>query len=118
MAVEIKSEGYQDIKDYIEANWIWVELRDSTGTVWGRISTSDTRVAWTHSSGDQVLEVTISLRGDDDDITLPQEFAESVLYKVETGGDEFSANTFSATTLEENDDELTIKHQVQVPEVV
>ncbi len=120
MAQEIPVEGYQDIRDYIEANWTHVELRDSDSAVWARlVIATDSRVSWTHDPSAQTLELTIELKGDDADIDVAedgaQEFAESALLKGAVGGDDMSVNTFTPVTLADPDDELVVKHRVQVP---
>jgi hypothetical protein len=116
---EITAQGYQDLRDYIETTWVWHELRDATTTPIIRISTADPRVSWTHVAEAQTLELTTIITGSDGDITsLPQTFASSALYKVATGGDAFSVETFTQFTIEATNDQLTIKHRIEVPRVI
>jgi len=116
---EILGAGYQDLRDYIEANWIWIELRDDTNTPILRVDTSDPRVSWTHTPGDQVLELTIVVSGSDADITPPQTFRYSAIFKTgPTGGHLFSVEEFTPFTIETVDDQLTVRHQIEVPQVV
>lgn len=115
---EINASGYQSIRDYIQANWKYIELRDGSGTPVLRISPSDSRVSWTHTAGFQTLELTIVVKGADAGITLPQEFASSAIYDVASGGSAYSVETFSTFTMVGTGDELTVKHQIQVPKVI
>lgn len=115
---EINANGYQSIRDFIQANWKHIELRDDVGTAVLRISTSDSRVTWTHSAGSQTLELTIVVKGADAGITLPQTFASSAIYDVASGGSPYSEEPFSSFTMEGTGDELTVKHQIQVPKVI
>lgn len=115
---EITLQAYQDLRDYIENNWKYIELRDDENTSILRISTSDDRVTWTHTENAQTLELTCVISGDDADITLPQTFASSAIYKVATGGNAFSVETFTAFSMQNEADQLTIKHKIQVPQVV
>ncbi len=119
MSTEIVSAGYQDVRDYIEATWKYIEVRNSEDAAVIRIGIGDARVTWTHTAGDQTLELTCVLSGDDVDITLPETFASSVLYKVSTSGSPMTAaESFAPFTMSAEGDQLTIKHQVQVPQVV
>lgn len=111
------AQAYQDLRDYIVANWRYIELRDSLGNPFLRISTSDTRVSWTHTAGSQTLELTVILQGSNSDITVPSTFAQSAIFKTATGGQPMSLETFPSFTMEGIGDELTIKHRIEVPRV-
>lgn len=113
------SYAYEDLRAYVTANWRFIELRDALGNPFVRLSTSDTRVAWTHTAGSQTLELTITLQGSNSDITLPSTFAQSALFKnsTDTNDKALSVETFPAFTMEGIGDELTIKHRIEVPRV-
>lgn len=116
---EITAQAYQDLRDYITANWKYIELRDEEGAPVIRLGVGDDpRVTWTHEAGAQTLELTVTIRGTDSDITLPITFASSAIYKVASGGEAYSVESFSAFTMEGEGDELTVKHQIQVPQVI
>lgn len=115
---EIKTAGYQDLRDYIQATWTYIELRDNEGAAIIRLPATDPRVSWTHEPGAQTLELTAVIKGSDPDISLPQAIAGSALFKVDEGGEAISEETFIAFTLAAEEDEITIKHQLQVPQVV
>ncbi len=120
---EIKTAGYQSIRDLMEANWIFIELRSSMGSPWGRLEVGeDPRVYWSHEPNSRTLEITVELKGDDGDLDVgssgPVEFGQSGLYLADTGGDELSSNTFTSVTLEVEEDQLVVKHRVEVPVVV
>lgn len=115
---EITTQAYQNLRDYIQSNWKYIELRDDTSTPILRIDTSDPRLTWTHTAGSQTLELTCVISGSDVDITLPKTFANSAIYNVATGGDAFSVETFTAFTMQNEADQLTVKHQIQVPQIV
>jgi hypothetical protein len=65
----------------------------------------------------QTLEITTVITGSDVDITLPQTFTKSALYKVASGGSALSLETYTQFTIEATNDQLTIKHRVEVPRV-
>lgn len=115
---EVTSQAYQNLRDYIQSNWNYIELRDDTNTPILRINTSDSRVTWTHTPGSQTLELSCVITGSDADITLPQTFASSAIYNVASGGNAYSVETFTAFTMSNDADQLTIKHQFEVPQIV
>lgn len=115
---EITSAGYQDIRDHVEATWTYHELRDGSAAAIVRLALSDSRVTWTHAANAQTLELTTIITGSDVDITLPQTFAASALYKVATSGSALSEESFTQFTIEATNDQLTIKHRVEIPRVI
>lgn len=115
---EISNAGYQSIRDYIQSNWQYIELRDETNSPILRISTNDNRVQWSHDVGSQTLELTCIIKGDDADITKPVTFASSAIYDVVTGGSPYAVENFTPFTMENDADQLIIKHQIQVPQLV
>lgn len=112
---EITEAAYQRIRDFIENNWIFMELRDENDVPFLRISTSDSRLEWTHQPNDRILELTARITGSDPDIQLPQNFAKSVIYDVGDGGDELSANDLSPFTMLRETDSIVIQHRIHVP---
>jgi hypothetical protein len=115
---EITGAGYQDIRDHIENTWVYHELRDGAEAAIVRLQVTDPRVSWTHEAEAQTLELTTIITGSDVDINLPQTFASSALYKVATDGSALSVESFTQFTIEATNDQLTIKHRVEVPRIV
>ena len=116
--MEVTENGYQSIRDFIQANWIYHSLRDDEDAEIIRVSPSDARCGWTHTAGAQVLELTTTVTGADADITPAQTFAGSELYDVSSGGEPLADETFAAFTIETDSDELTTKHRLEIPRVV
>lgn len=114
---EITSSAYQAIRDYIQQNWKYIELRDDAGNAIVRLSPSDSRVSWIHNAGDQTLKLQVIIKGSDADITKPQTFASSAIYDVATGGQPYSIESFTPFTIESDQDELTVIHSIEVPQV-
>lgn len=114
---EIKPEGYQAIRNFIQSNWQYIELRDENNTPIIRLSPSDPRVSWIHTAGDQTLKLQIVVKGSDSDIILPKTFASSHIYDTATGGNSFSDESFPAFTMQSENDQLTVIHEIQVPQV-
>ncbi|QPA31414.1 hypothetical protein [Thermaerobacillus caldiproteolyticus] len=114
---EITSSAYQALKNYIQNNWKYIELRDDAGNAIIRLSPSDSRVTWVHNAGAQVLKLQVIIKGSDADITKPKTFASSAIYDVATGGNAYSIESFTPFTIESDQDELTVIHSIEVPQV-
>ncbi|MCI1592550.1 hypothetical protein [Heyndrickxia oleronia] len=114
---EITSQAYADLRKYIQSNWQYIELQDETGTSIVRLSPNDSRVTWTHAEGDQTLKLQIVVKGSDSDIVKPSTFVKSAIFNVVTGGQPYSVESFTPFTLEQNEDELTVIHSIQVPKL-
>jgi hypothetical protein len=118
MATEISAAGYQDFKDRVEAAWLYIELRDAAGDPVVRLGTADPRVSWIHAPGENPKLQAI-VQGSDVDIPVPTTFRSSALFKVAEEGDALSVDTFDADfTIGADADQLTVQHEVQVPQVV
>lgn len=115
---EVTEPGYQDLRDYIEANWDYMEPYDDNQNAILRIDVSDGRLQWTHTAGSQTLVLEGVFQGSDSDISLPQTFSGSRIFDVGTDGDAYSDESFTNFTMEDDNDQITIEHEIEVPEVV
>ena len=115
---EITPQAYANIREHINNGWTYIELQDDAGNAILRLGSDDARVSWIHQEGATALLRQVVITGKDTDITLPQTFAKSAIYNVATGGTAFSLETFNSFTLETVNDELTIVHELQIPQVV
>ncbi|MFB7304655.1 hypothetical protein [Heyndrickxia sporothermodurans] len=113
---EFSQAGYQKIRDYIEANWKYIELQDETGTAIIRLGIGDSRVTWTHTADSNPLKLQIKIKGSD--VSLPKTFAISAIFDVASGGSPLAVSNFEATTLSQAIDELTVEHSLEVPDIV
>jgi hypothetical protein len=114
---EITASAYQALRNYIQNNWKYIELRDDAGNAIIRLSPSDSRVTWVHNAGDQVLKLQVIIKGSDADITKPKTFASRAIYDVATDGNAYSVESFAHFTIESDMDELTVIHEIQVPKI-
>ena len=106
---EITAKAYQDLRDYITANWKYIELRDEEGAPVIRLGVGDPRVTWTNVEGAQTLELTITIR--EVQIVTLHFLVHSlpVLYtKVASGEKAYSVESFSAFTMEDEGDNLQL----------
>lgn len=115
----ITSAGYQDLRDYIEATWRYIEVRDTTGAAIVRLSPADPRVSWQHAPGDQTLKLRVILTGSDADVPVPVTARSSAIFRVATGGSAHSAEVMveGDAPINAEPDSVTITHSIQVPQI-
>lgn len=118
MATEITNAGYQSIRDFVEANWKFIELRNESDTPILRLGVDDPRVSWIHTEGAGTLELRVVIKGSDAEITLPTTFASSAIYSQATDGSALAVEAFSPFTMEATGDELTVIHQLEIPQSI
>ncbi len=111
--------GYQDIRDYIQANWQYIEVRDTGGAAIVRLPVSDARVDWVHAAGAQTLLLRVVLTGSDADVPVPSTIRSSAIYKVPSGGSPFGVEQLveGDAPINADPDTVTITHSIQVPQV-
>jgi hypothetical protein len=121
---QITSDGYQDLRDRIQANWTYIELRDDAAGGTGgdpivRIAETDPRVSWIHSGGAQALQLRVVLTGSDADVPVPVTIRSSAIYKVSSAGSAMSAETLveGDATINADPDSVTITHTIEVPDI-
>lgn len=112
---EIRQEGYQALRDFIQSNWQYIELQDNLDSPVLRLSPTDEKVTWIHNAGESVLKLQIVVTGLD--VTLGTTISHSAIYDVATGGLPYSKETFTSFTFESDEDQLTVIHSIQVPSV-
>ncbi len=122
---EITEAGYQDLRDYVEGAWSFVEIRDDSAAGAGgaavvRLDPSDPRVEWVHAPSAQVLQIRVTLRGDDGDITPPVTLRSAALYDAGTGGSAYAEEVFSEgdAVINSESDEVTVTFDVEVPQLL
>ena len=114
----ITDAGHTDLRAYIMATWLWFEVRDEEETPILRIEIDDDpRVTW--SEDGEVLKVTCTLSGDDEEMGDVEETPVTVQYtaifKGEVGGDALDLKEIVPFTFLNDSDELVIEHYVEVP---
>lgn len=136
---EVTAKAYEDLRQYIVDTWQYIELQDDSGTAIVRLSPDDSRVSWVHEKvevetgfeydrlGNKIpitetmlpntLQLQIVITGSDSEITLPQTFAKSVLFNVDVDGDPLSTESFEIFEMVQAEDEITVTHNVEVPQV-
>lgn len=114
--MDISTQGYDNLRSYIQNNWKYLELQSSTGTPVLRITTTDSRLTILNSNGK--ITYVLVLKGSDVGITVgTTEVGKSAIFNVASGGTAFSTETFTSFIFAGTQDELTVTHELQVPKV-
>jgi len=120
---EINSNGYTSIRNWIDDRttsdtWSVIELLDDTDTPVIRLSLTDSRVSIPSSLGANPYTLRIEVSPSDADISSGQTFAGSRIFKTDSDGDEVTAiENFSSVTLNNNDDVLVVRHDIEAPQL-
>lgn len=119
---EILTNGYEALRAGIDPNataatFDVIELTNSgTGVV--RLALSDSRVQVNSAAEANPYEIQVTITGSDSEISLPQTIDGSRLYEADTAGEEVTPiETFSSVTLDNSNDELVVRHQVEIPQI-
>lgn len=121
---ELTTAGYQTFRDYLNSSnatpsaWDYIEIYDDTGTAVTRVSiTGDSRCQWLDVDGDNVLKVEFDVTGSDSDISLPVTLQKSALWNASSGGSQTTVKEqFANATLNQDGDNVTITHTLNVPQ--
>lgn len=120
----ITNAGYQDLRDRIQANWTFIEVRDASALGTGgaaivRLPISDARVTWVHAAGAQALQLRVVLTGSDADVPVPVTARSSAIYTVATLGTPMSAEVLAEgdASINASADKITITHTIEVPDI-
>ncbi len=117
MSVEIQEAGYQSVRDFVEANWIWFELRDDNGEAIFRVDiTDDERFQWTHIPGAPMLVLEGLISGSE--LSLPETVEGAALFDSETSEDILAEDTATEFVFEDTADLLQIFFRIEIPEVI
>jgi len=125
MATEINESGYETLRASVNSGvaapdpWDYIELIDDTGATETRVSVSgDPRASWTTTETDQTQQVEITVTGADADISTPVTISGSALKASDSdSAPEKHRDTMSDAVLAEDQDELIVRHNVEIPQV-
>ena len=112
---QFDNAGFDDLRNYIENNWNWLSLRDSSGSEVTRIDVnSDGRVSWSGSNSNP-MTLSGTFTGGDGDIAQATTYTEARLYKTSGSSTSMASESFTDATIEASVDELTISIDVEIP---
>lgn len=111
----INNYGYEKLRSFILSNWTYLELRTPSGTVLKRFSTAD-GLTITGNATTQELEYRLVITGDT--TFLGQTVGKSVLFDVATGGTAIATEVFPSFEFTSAEDQLTLLHKLQIPQIV
>lgn len=132
---EVTSNAYDLIKYHIQSNWNRVRIYDNNGKQIVTYLTSHPNVNWIHPTKQfmvdrdnfnnpinvdiadgNVMQLEIKIKGEDISNKLPVTFAKSVIEQDKTGH-VLSEEEFAPFEMTQDEDEITIIHNIQVPKI-
>ena len=114
---EIRTEGYQSLRDFIVTEWDYIELYDDTGSSVTRVSVSgDSRFQWQDLDGDNILQVYGEVSGTDSDIPLGTDLTYAALWDAASGGNQITQlEKYATHPINQAGDGMKLTHNVEVP---
>lgn len=114
---EIRTEGYQSLRDFIITEWDYIELYDGNQNAVTRVSVSgDSRFAWQDIDGDSILQVYGEVSGTDSDIPLDTDLTYAALWDAASGGKQITPlEQYATQVINQEGDGMKLTHNVAVP---
>ena len=121
--VEILSQGYTELLNAVNPNathsdFDGIELLDA-GTSQVQATTADSRVTVTSSAGVNPYTLQITVSPSDADVSTGDTFDESRVYNGAPSTEQAvtARESFTSVTLQTNDDELVVDHDIEIPQI-
>ena len=117
MPSNFDTDGYTDLRAYIQNNWTHIAVVDSGGNEQLRWDVAaNSNASWSSGPSSNPLEATLTITGQDiQDAggTLPVTLTRTESYKGSGTSTRMGADTYTDATLEAPADEVTITHQIE-----
>jgi hypothetical protein len=114
-----ESDGYADLRNYIQNNWTHISLVNDGGSESIRLEVGvDTNTSWSSDATSNPLEATLTITGSDIQNaggSLPVTLTKSRSHKDSTTSTVLAEDTYTNATLEAANDELTVTHTIELP---
>lgn len=118
---DIYAEGYKDLRDYVQANYKYVALVDSSDNEIVRMEIGvDARAKWIHEAGANPLLLEVTVKGSDAEIAEPCTLNKAYLYKTIDGTTKMAGGLHTIFTIESGDavsadDQMVLTFQFALP---
>lgn len=111
---QVTNYAYNKIQNFLASNVTYLELQDESGTPIKRFSTLN-GLTINNDTSNQTITYEVTVSGDNN--FLNKTVSQSILYDVANGGEPIAIESFIPFTFESEEDELTIRHKIQVPQL-
>lgn len=117
--VNFTTEGYTDLRTYMQTTWDEIEVRNDSQSALFRLPVSDARVTWTSDATANPLTIEVVLTGSDAEISVGSTTVQgAALFKDNTGGSSMLDVTYdTAFTFQNAEDQLTLRITMNAPAV-
>lgn len=116
---QIDAAGLADLRTYIQNNWPFVAVVDSTGAEvlrWDVAANAD--ASWTSGPSSNPLTAELTIEGNDIQNaggSLPVTLVKTEAYKTDAASTVMSDDPITDATFEAPEDSLVITHEFQIP---
>lgn len=118
MSANITEKGLEKIRQLIQENWQYIEVRDESDDPILRVDLTDARVTIVNDYTDNPLTIQLFLMGGDSDIGVGTKVKSAHLYDVDVDGDALVEVVYSTPVEFTSElDELAININLQIPKI-
>ena len=119
MPSPFSTDGYADLRSYVQSNWNWIAVLDSGGTEHLRWDVdANSNASWTSGPSGNPLTAELVVTGQDlvdAGATLPVTLASTKAYQSSSATTAMGSDSMTDATLEADNDEVTITHDYAIP---
>lgn len=141
---EVTEQAYKEIRRYVQENWNYIALEDTSGKEIIRLSTKDSKVNWIHETVEEQgditgydplgspmygepkiypktailqlqIKITGSVYGKNGSKLNGHTVTKSVIYDSNNSKKPLAVESFEAFTFNTDQDELTVIHEIEIP---
>jgi len=120
MPTQADSYGFEDLRQYVQNNWAFIAVVDSTGSeVLRWDANNNANVTWTSGPASNPLTAELVVTGQDlidAGASLPVTLVRTDAFKSDAASARVAHDSYTDATFEEEADELTITHNYQIPQ--
>ena len=119
MPSPFSTDGYADLRSYVQSNWNWIAVLDDGGTEHLRWDVdANSNASWTSGPSGNPLTAELEVTGQDivdAGGSLPVTLASTEAYQSASATTAMGSDTMTDATLEATGDTVTITHDYEVP---
>jgi len=119
MSSPFSTDGYADLRSYVQSNWNWIAVLDDGGTEHLRWDVdANSNASWTSGPSGNPLTAELEVTGQDivdAGGSLPVTLASTEAYQSASATTAMGSDTMTDATLEATGDTVTITHDYELP---
>ena len=118
MAGYITSDGFKEIREFVQTNWKYIEVKDENGNRLFVIDNTDPRISISPTGFESnPLEMNLFLRGTDSEISAGTKIGGAALLREIDLPSRVELSYLSPFEFQDPEDTLTIRISIQIPTI-